>query len=260
MRHSQPGARTDRHGDRPRVRPQPDRRRCVGRRCRRAELDGEDQEQPVRCACSGCPAGRGRAAKCGWRGRRLDDLDAALHWHPIERSAVRPAHDEYPLNRCRVSRAGPTHAGVSPWLGRSALHAVELFVHGVNVMRGLLAHVIDEGGLAPNVVTDKASMKMIRDATSEAVFDGGVGRRHREGRGARHADQGQAHAGARIARCRANAPLAQRRSRSSKRSAPPRSPRTSTNSRKKLQKAFGVRSRASTRRSRRSRPRPRSGR
>jgi aminobenzoyl-glutamate utilization protein B len=66
---------------------------------------------------------------------------------------------------------------VSPWLGRSALHAVEIFLHGVNAMREHLLptarthYVVDEGGLSPNIVTDRARVRiMMRDATSEAVL------------------------------------------------------------------------------------------
>lgn len=126
----------------------------------------------------GCPAEEGGSGKM-WMAKEgvFNDLDAALHWHPIERSAVANVRTTANTRLTIVFEGTSAHAGVSPWLGRSALHAVELFVHGVNVMREHLLptarthYVIDEGGLAPNVVTDKASVRiMMRDATSEAVL------------------------------------------------------------------------------------------
>ena len=126
----------------------------------------------------GCPAEEGGSGKM-WMAREgvFGDLDAALHWHPIERSAVANVRTTANTRLTIVFEGRSAHAGVSPWLGRSALHAVELFAHGVNAMREHLLptarthYVIDKGGLAPNVVTDKASVRiMMRDATSEAVL------------------------------------------------------------------------------------------
>jgi aminobenzoyl-glutamate utilization protein B len=126
----------------------------------------------------GCPAEEGGSGKM-WMAQEgvFSDLDAALHWHPIERSAVANVRTTANTRLTIVFEGTAAHAGVSPWLGRSALHAVELFTHGVNVMREHLLptarthYVVDEGGLAPNVVTDRASVRiMMRDATSEAVL------------------------------------------------------------------------------------------
>jgi aminobenzoyl-glutamate utilization protein B len=56
------------------------------------------------------------------------------------------------------------HSGVMPWEGRSALDAVELMNHATNMLREHLFYthrmhyVITEGGEAPNVVPDKASV------------------------------------------------------------------------------------------------------
>jgi aminobenzoyl-glutamate utilization protein B len=56
------------------------------------------------------------------------------------------------------------HAGLQPWDGRSALDAVELMNVAVNMMREHLFYtnrthyVITEGGEAPNVIPDKASV------------------------------------------------------------------------------------------------------
>ncbi len=56
------------------------------------------------------------------------------------------------------------HSGSMPWEGRSALDAVELMNHATNMLREHLFYtyrmhyVITEGGEAPNVVPDKASV------------------------------------------------------------------------------------------------------
>jgi aminobenzoyl-glutamate utilization protein B len=138
----------------------------------------EKSKAPGTVRLYGCPAEEGGSGKM-WMAQEgvFDDLDAALHWHPIERSAVANVRTTATTRFTVKFQGTSAHAGVSPWLGRSALHAVELFVHGVNVMREHLLptarthYVIDEGGLSPNVVTDKASVRILmRDATSESVL------------------------------------------------------------------------------------------
>jgi aminobenzoyl-glutamate utilization protein B len=63
-----------------------------------------------------------------------------------------------------------SHAGAAPWMGRSALHAAELFAHGIALMREHLEptarthYVYEDAGLAPNVVVEHAQIKLfIRD-------------------------------------------------------------------------------------------------
>ena len=58
----------------------------------------------------------------------------------------------------------------SPWLGRSAVHAAELFAHGVNLMRehveptARIHYIYEKGGEAPNVVPDYARIRLyVRD-------------------------------------------------------------------------------------------------
>ena len=68
------------------------------------------------------------------------------------------------------------HAGSDPWNGRSALDALELFTHGVNMMREhvkpstRLHYVIESGGESPNVVPDYARLRMfVRDVDGPGV-------------------------------------------------------------------------------------------
>ena len=71
------------------------------------------------------------------------------------------------------------HAGLYPWRGRSALDAVEIFTHSVNMMRehieptARVQYIITEGGTAVNVVPDHAAVKLtFRDTSRERVNQG----------------------------------------------------------------------------------------
>jgi len=106
----------------------------------------------------------------------FDDLDAALAWHSAPVAivgAVRTAAN----NNIEIEFFGKTaHAGVAPWEGRSALHAAELFVHGLNLMREhvvpttRIQYIIQEGGSATNVVTDHTKIRLcIREQNRAGV-------------------------------------------------------------------------------------------
>lgn len=106
----------------------------------------------------------------------FDDLDAALAWHsaPV---AVTGTVITSANRKIRVSWSGRTaHAGNSPWNGRSALDAAELFTHGVNLMRehveptARMHYIYEVAGVAPNIVPDDARILMTaRDATTDKV-------------------------------------------------------------------------------------------
>ena len=100
----------------------------------------------------------------------FDNLDACLHWHPL--SVTTPWHARCAaVNMLLIDFIGKTaHAGAVPWEGRSALHAAELFAHGIALMREHLEptarthYVYTDAGLAPNVVVEHAQIKLfIRD-------------------------------------------------------------------------------------------------
>ena len=106
----------------------------------------------------------------------FDDVDIALAWHPAPvaaTGAVRTSAND----GIRVKFKGRTaHAGNSPWDGRSALDAAELFAHGVNLMRehveptARLHYVFEAAGVAPNVVPDFAQVwMMVRDQNRQNV-------------------------------------------------------------------------------------------
>lgn len=109
----------------------------------------------------GCPAEEGGAAKAFMaRAGLFADCDAALHWHPGSRNA---AGDSSCLARIAAKfrfHGKAAHAAGSPEKGRSALDALLLTIHAVELLREhtpegtRLHHVITSGGGAANVVPE----------------------------------------------------------------------------------------------------------
>lgn len=113
----------------------------------------------------GCAAEETQGAKIYMaRDGLFDDLDAALHWHPSPYAAV--MNQKLTANSSmKIEWFGRTaHAGNEPWLGRSALDAMELAAHAINMMREHLEptsrthYIFEVSGTAPNVVPDYARM------------------------------------------------------------------------------------------------------
>ena len=109
-----------------------------------------------------------------------NDVDAMLHWHPYNYAALFNLKTNA-LSHMYIEFEGQTaHAGMEPWHGRSALDAVEIFLHSVNMMRehirpsARVHYVIKDGGTAPNVVPGKASVKLTYRETSRPFVEEGV--------------------------------------------------------------------------------------
>lgn len=107
----------------------------------------------------------------------FDDVDAILHWHPNNVAGLWYSRSAA-VGMLYVEFNGKTaHAGFEPWKGRSALDAIEQFCHGVNLMRehveptARIQYIITNGGTAPNVVPDFASLKMIYRDIDRAHVD-----------------------------------------------------------------------------------------
>jgi aminobenzoyl-glutamate utilization protein B len=105
----------------------------------------------------------------------FDDLDVALDWHPVFLSKVNN-ESSMAMNNFSVEFFGRAAHGARPWLGRSALDAVELMNHGVNLMRehieptARIHYVVTDGGQAPNVVPAYARVwYYVRDSDREKV-------------------------------------------------------------------------------------------
>jgi aminobenzoyl-glutamate utilization protein B len=117
----------------------------------------------------GCPAEEGGAAKTFMvRAGLFDDVAAAISWHPATLNGV---SEPSSLANTRIDytfHGRASHAAAAPELGRSALDAVELMNIGVNYMREHMpddARVhyayLDAGGVAPNVVQAKATVRQL---------------------------------------------------------------------------------------------------
>ena len=117
----------------------------------------------------GCPAEEGGAAKAFMvRDGLFDDVDLAISWHPATFTSVNKANS---LANTRIDftfHGKAAHAAGAPELGRSALDAVELMNVGVNYMREHMpddARVhyayLDAGGVAPNVVQHRATVRQL---------------------------------------------------------------------------------------------------
>ncbi|MDR1922114.1 MAG: amidohydrolase [Candidatus Adiutrix sp.] len=119
--------------------------------------------------------GKGFMARAGL----FDGLDAAVNFHPNKASEV-TLGTSTAVNSCRFHFLGrAAHAGSEPHKGRSALDAVELTNVGANYLREHLPpdvrlhYIITEGGAAPNIVPEKASVwyyvrALSREATEDA--------------------------------------------------------------------------------------------
>jgi len=125
----------------------------------------EKHKLPGTIKLFGCPAeetviGKVYMAKEGV----FDGLDACFTWHPGTKNIVNLGVSRA-MNSFEVIFRGKTaHSSANPWMGRSALDAVELMNAGVNYMREHLEdpvrihYVINDGGDAPNIVPDYAKV------------------------------------------------------------------------------------------------------
>ena len=137
---------------------------CVGAAVAiKALMDADKLQGTIRYY--GCPAeellvGKPLMAKEGV----FDDLDIALSWHPANNSEV-VRFSSLAVNSIKFRFKGITaHAAMAPYLGRSALDAVELMNVGANYLR---EHVVDSvrlhycitnGGEVPNAVPADAEV------------------------------------------------------------------------------------------------------
>lgn len=108
----------------------------------------------------------------------FDDLDAALAWHPAPLAVTGEIMTAAIAQVKVVFRGRTAHAGVSPWDGRSALKAAELFGTGIQFMREHLPatvrlhYIYENAGVAPNIVPDFAQIWLtVRGENRKEVED-----------------------------------------------------------------------------------------
>lgn len=118
------------------------------------------------------------------------DLDIALAWHPGKMN-VASAQGTCGCNSVKFHFKGVTaHAAYNPWDGRSALDAVSLLNSGVEFMREhinpevRIHYVITEGGTAPNIVPDQATVWYYVRALQRDLVDDVYNRLVRAAKGA----------------------------------------------------------------------------
>lgn len=151
---------------------------CVGAALgMKAELEETGKEGTV--VFYGCPAEEVLTGKAFMaREGAFADLDAAFSWHGSSENQV-TLGTMTGLNSAVFHFHGITaHAGGDPHNGRSALDAVEITNIGANYLREHVTsdvrihYVITEGGTAPNIVPDRASVwYYVRAMSREAVED-----------------------------------------------------------------------------------------
>jgi aminobenzoyl-glutamate utilization protein B len=106
------------------------------------------------------------------------DVDVALAWHPADRTRADMRSGQALVDMVVEFNGRTAHAAYDPWNGRSAVDALELFTHGVNMMREhvkptvRIHYAIQEGGDVPNVVPDHAKLWLwARDFDRKGVDD-----------------------------------------------------------------------------------------
>ncbi|MDR7871176.1 MAG: amidohydrolase [Tissierellaceae bacterium] len=115
----------------------------------------------------GCAAEEGAGSKQFMaRAGVFDGVDFVYTWHPATKNEVQSNRSVSIMGANFTFKGISSHAGGSPWLGRSALDAAELMSVGCNYLR---EHMYDQerihyaysnsGGVAPNVVQDYAKVK-----------------------------------------------------------------------------------------------------
>lgn len=113
----------------------------------------------------GTPAEEGGSGKVYMvRAGLFEDVDTVIHWHPSDQNRAGPGTTL--ANRSAKFRFTgiASHAAGAPERGRSALDGVEAMNMMVNMLREhvpattRIHYVITDGGLAPNVVPEKAEV------------------------------------------------------------------------------------------------------
>ena len=104
------------------------------------------------------------------------DSDVVLSWHPDDRNQISQGK-RLALTATEVEFFGKTsHAAASPWAGRSALDALEVFEHAMALMRehvmptARIHRVIKSGGAAANIIPDYTKVQVwLRDSSIASV-------------------------------------------------------------------------------------------
>ncbi|MCZ2156733.1 MAG: amidohydrolase [Bryobacterales bacterium] len=130
----------------------------------------------------GTPAEEGGGGKIYMiRAGAFQDADVVLVWHPFDRNQ---ADDNPWLANISASihfEGQAAHAAAAPEAGRSALDAIELTTHAINMLREhvpqetRMHYIITNGGQAVNIVPAAAEMKLLvrhpNQKTLESIWE-----------------------------------------------------------------------------------------
>jgi aminobenzoyl-glutamate utilization protein B len=126
----------------------------------------------------GCPAEEVLSGKTFMaREGVFNDLDCALTWHPGTSNIVSNMSLQAMVSVKFHFKGITAHAAAAPHAGRSALDAVELMNVGANYMRehvldgSRIHYVITNGGMAPNIVPDRAGVWYYLRAATKVQVD-----------------------------------------------------------------------------------------
>ncbi len=104
------------------------------------------------------------------------DVDVVLAWHPADEIGADTQSSQALVDFVVEFQGKASHAAYDPWNGRSALDAVEIFTHALNLMREhvrptvRMHYVITGGGDVPNVIPEKAKIWCwLRDSKHDSV-------------------------------------------------------------------------------------------
>src|SRR5262249_54423111 len=106
----------------------------------------------------------------------FNDLDVCLAWHPSTEIVADTKSSQAIMDFIVEFHGKAAHAAFDPWNGRSAVDALEIFTHALNLMREhvkptvRMHYVIVKGGDVPNVVPEYAKLWVwVRDSKRNGV-------------------------------------------------------------------------------------------
>jgi aminobenzoyl-glutamate utilization protein B len=106
----------------------------------------------------------------------FNDVDICLDWHPDTKIEASAQSSQAMVDFVVEFKGKAAHAAADPWHGRSAVDGLELFLHGVNMLREhvkpsvRMHYAIKAGGDVPNVVPEYAKVWMwVRDSQRKGV-------------------------------------------------------------------------------------------
>ncbi len=112
------------------------------------------------------------------RERLFDDLDVCLSWHPNDKIKADVQSSQALVDFIVEFHGKTSHAAYDPWNGRSAVDGLELFTHGINMLREhvkptvRIHYAIANGDDVPNVVPEYAKLWCwVRDSSRDGVED-----------------------------------------------------------------------------------------